>query len=64
MHCAAGIAIMFPCVSLELPEIPGTILSEQTLSNVQEGQLPEENHLRRSQLLQKLGSHCVSTSPS
>ena len=37
MHCVAGITVMFPCVSLELPEILRTILSDQTLSNVQEG---------------------------
>ena len=51
---------MLSCVSLELSEISGAILSKQTLPNVQERELPKESHLRRSSLLQKLGSHCVS----
>ena len=56
-----GTIIVLSCVSFELSEIPGAILSQQTLSNVQERELPKENHLRRSSLLQKLGRHCVST---
>ena len=55
-----GAPVMFSCVPFELPAVTGEILSKQTLSNVQERELPKESNLRRSQLLQKLGSHCVS----
>ena len=36
---------MLSCVPFKLPEVSGAVLSQQTLSNVQERELPKENHL-------------------